>query len=342
VGIVLSLAFFFRFQMGFAMIGLGVWLVFFEKASYRTLAGMSMGFAMGTAFNVFLDSTFYGALTFTPYPYWTVNVSDGRAMGLAPVWHYVGILSLALTAPPLSIALLPFVVRGLYRKIADPYSLSVFFFLLAHFVIPHKEPRFLFPIVGILPVILGYGVRDYLDRLPFRPKHAAWVVGVGAVVLVSLLVNTILLVTLLFVPVAQHVAFAKKLNDYFDGGAPVKLIFYQRTPYQTPVARNVATYYVLAQKPNIETRTIEDRSQFLNRVKKHKKGTYFVSTYDRLVRDNLVAEMDCIPLARSSELLLLVNPWWQERSGTVLPELWTLYDCEGARAKKPRGAHRQS
>ena len=41
VGFVLSLAFFFRFQMGFAMLGLGIWLIFFEKASPKIMAGLA-------------------------------------------------------------------------------------------------------------------------------------------------------------------------------------------------------------------------------------------------------------------------------------------------------------
>ena len=81
VGFVLSLAFFFRFQMGFAMLGLGIWLIFFEKASPKIMAGLATGFLIGTAGNVFLDSLYYGEFAFTPYTYWKVNIIDGRAMG---------------------------------------------------------------------------------------------------------------------------------------------------------------------------------------------------------------------------------------------------------------------
>jgi phosphatidylinositol glycan class B len=116
VGFVLSLAFFFRFQMGFAMIGLGIWLLFFEKASFRTLSGITLGFLIGTGLNVLLDSHYYGQFAFTPYTYWKINLIDGRAMRAKSVWNYMGILSVVLVAPPLSAFLLFFLGRGLRKS----------------------------------------------------------------------------------------------------------------------------------------------------------------------------------------------------------------------------------
>lgn len=333
VGFVLSLAFFFRFQMGFAMIGLGIWLLFFDKASWRTISGIVMGFLVGTALNVLLDSHYYGQFAFTPYTYWKINLIEGRAMGAKSVWNYVGILSVALAAPPLSAVLLFFVGRGLIKEIRDPYSLSVIFFLLLHCLVPHKEPRFLFPVFGILPVILGYGVRDYLDTLPARIREVGLSKTVKYLVSISVLVNAVLLLLLLFLPVAQHIAFSKQLNEYFDKNTPVTVIFYQRTPYETPSARNVATYYLHGKKPNIAMETIQGRSEFLRRVKDHEKNTYFVSTYDRLKKDHLLAEMDCTPLLVSSRFLVRVNALLERVTGAVLPELWALYDCKGGRAE---------
>ena len=331
VGFVLSLAVFFRFQMGFAMIGLLIWLLFFEKASSRTLAAMAMGFLLGTAFNVFLDSQFYGEFTFTPYNYWQLQITDGRVMRrVQSIWNFIGFLAVVFTAPPLSIILVPFLGRGFYKKFNDPYTLSVIFFLLVHFMVPHKEPRFLFPIFGILPVILGYGVRDYLNELPDKLRKKDFGGGVKLVVIVSALVNIVLLVILLFVPVAQHIKFTETLNDYFDEDVPVKVFFYQRTPYETPSEQLVATYYLHSKKPNIEMMTIDDRSKMLERMNAREKDTYFVSTYDRLVKNNLLDAMDsmfCKPLAVSSNFLVRVNAWLQELDGPVLPELWALYAC---------------
>jgi len=285
VGFVLSLAFFFRFQMGFAMLGLGIWLTFFEKASSKTIAGMATGFLIGTAFNVLVDSTYYGEFAFTPYTYWKINIIDARATGkVEPIWHYVGNLALFLTAPPVSFILLFFLGKGLYKKFDDPYSLSVIFFLLVHCLVPHKEPRFLFPVLGILPVIIGYGLGDYLDQLPDKIGKRDFAVGIRSLVFVSVLVNTVLLVILLLVPVAQHIAFTKTLNEYFDKDVPVTVIFYQRTPYETQTVQNIASYYLHSKKPNIELMTVNDRSEFLERMNNHEKGTYFVSTYDRLVK----------------------------------------------------------
>jgi len=333
VGFVLSLAFFFRFQMGLAMIGLGIWLLFFEKVSLQTISGIVLGFLVGTFLNVLLDSHFYGQFVFTPYKYWEINWITGRAMTPKSFWHYVNILSLALTAPPLSFILLFFLGRGLYKNFRDPYSLSVIFFILAHCFIPRKEERFLFPVFGILPVILGYGLRDYLNKLPTRLQKADLPSAVKFILLISTVLNAVLLLLLLFVPVAQHIGFSKKLNQYFTETIPVTVIFYQRTPYETPTARKVATYYLHGKKPNIMMKTIQKRSEFLRIVKDHEPGTYFVSTYDRLVKDNLLQEMDCKSLLISSGFLFRLNTLVERMGGPVLPELWALYACGGEKVE---------
>ena len=333
VGFILSLAFFFRFQMGFAMIGLGIWLLFFEKVSLPTISGIALGFLVGTFLNVLLDSHYYGQFAFTPYNYWEINLITGRAMGSNSVLHYVNILSLALMAPPLSIILLFFVGRGLYKNVRDPYSLSVIFFILLHCLVPHKEERFLFPIFGILTVILGYGLRDYLNKWPARIQKAHLPSAMKYIVLISVVFNAVLLILLLFVPIAQHIEFSKKLNQYFNTTIPVTVIFYQRTPYETPFARKVATYYLHGKKPNIAIKTIQDRSEFLRIVKDHEPGTYFVSTLDRLVKDNLLQEMDCKTLLISSSFLIRLNTLVERGGGPVLPELWALYACGGERTE---------
>jgi phosphatidylinositol glycan class B len=338
VGFVLSLAFFFRFQMGFAMIGLGIWFLFFDRPSFRILTGIAVGFLLGTALNVCLDSLYYGEFAFTPYNYWKTNIIDKRALRTAKsVWNYVGILSVVLSAPPLSAVLLFFVGRGLYKKFSDPYCLSVIFFFLVHALVPHKEPRFMFPIFGILPVILGYGLRDYLSKLPAEIRKTDFSTLVRRTVVISAVVNVVLLTLMLFVPVAQHIAFSKKLNDYFDRDRAATVVFYQRTPYETPSVRNVATYYLHSKKPNLTFVTIQDRSEFLETMRHHEEGTYFVSTYDRLVKDKLVDEMDCKPLLVASRPLVLVNRLLQKMNGPVLPEQWALYDCGRERAQERPG-----
>jgi phosphatidylinositol glycan class B len=329
VGFVLSLAFFFRFQMGFAMIGLGIWFLFVDRASFQIIVGMLAGFLLGTALNITLDSLYYGNFVFTPYNYWETNIIDRRALSSPDsVWNYVGILAAAFAVPPLSVVLLFFMGRGLYKELKDPYSLSVISFLLIHSLVPHKEPRFLFPLIGILPVILGYGLRDYLNGLPREIREADFSFRFRFMVWFSMGLNAALLVLLLFVPVSQYIAFSKKLNDYFDEGTTATVVFYQRTPYETQLLQNVAAYYLHFKKPNLEFTKVLHGPEFLEKMHDHEKEIYFVSTYDRLVRDHLVEEMDCEMLLVSSRLMVWINRWWERKlKGPVIPELWALYEC---------------
>ncbi|HUQ66867.1 MAG TPA: hypothetical protein VM101_11965, partial [Flavitalea sp.] len=77
-GFLFSLAFYFRLQIATALLGFGIWLVFFEKRYYHILP-MTAGFGAGVFLNLLLDHGYYHEWIFTPYAYYHVNINEGRA-----------------------------------------------------------------------------------------------------------------------------------------------------------------------------------------------------------------------------------------------------------------------
>jgi phosphatidylinositol glycan class B len=60
-GFLLGFAFFFRFQMAFAIIGIGLWLLVFKKASVMELVVFFLSFCASCGINVGVDRWFYGS-----------------------------------------------------------------------------------------------------------------------------------------------------------------------------------------------------------------------------------------------------------------------------------------
>ena len=157
------MAFYIRFQLGFALVGFSIWLLFVDRISMKTAIVLIGGFLIGIAINLLLDGLYYGSWVLTPYNYFKFNILEGGASGFgeSSVWYYIGILAGLLTAPPLSILLFFLLIFGSVKRLNSVYTLTALFFLLAHFMVGHKEERFLFSVVGVLPIILGYGMLSY-------------------------------------------------------------------------------------------------------------------------------------------------------------------------------------
>ena len=131
-GFLFSLSFYCRFQMGFAIAGFGVWMIFFEK-QYLKLIPVIVGFIIGASANTLLDYHFYHQFIITPYSYFHVNINQGKAssFGTSSFLVYVGVLAATVTVPPLSLFLLYYSIKPSLKKYSQPVFIAVVFLLLA-------------------------------------------------------------------------------------------------------------------------------------------------------------------------------------------------------------------
>ena len=155
-GVAFGLAFEFRFQVGFMVLGAILWLLYRSRrpatgAALNALA-LLFGFALAVCAGTLVDRWGYGFWTFVPWNYLKVNILQGKVstFGVSPVWGYIPIL-LKRTGGLGDLVLLLMVVFWI-RKPRSLITWVTVPFILVHFLIGHKEDRFLFPMIYFTPL----------------------------------------------------------------------------------------------------------------------------------------------------------------------------------------------
>ncbi|NCA84523.1 MAG: hypothetical protein EOM83_03005 [Clostridia bacterium] len=221
-GLLLGLAFLFRYQTAFASAGLLLWLLLINKTRLRQFIPLiTAGFAIVLA-GVALDSWWYQALAFVPWNYFneTLLQSDPAAFGTAP-WYYYFFYIFRYAFFPLGIVILA-AVAGLV--ITKPKSLFVWIitpYLLIHILIPHKEVRFLFPLANFVAVVVYLAIAAVGMRLK--------VLAIRKVLLVVLiligLINLIAVIPASFSPAGSGRGEAMKTINQIVKHVPADLYY---------------------------------------------------------------------------------------------------------------------
>lgn len=168
MGFLAAVSFLFRFQIAFALFGFFSWLFFMRVESKRFYLKYITAFIMVLIFGFLLDSWFYETLTFTPFNYLNefIATNDKSNYGASP-WYYY--LEKIITFPRLFIGI-PLFISLLFFFIKNPKNMFTWIlvsFLFFHSIVGHKEERFMFPMVFMLPLILSFGYSKYLyNRKP--------------------------------------------------------------------------------------------------------------------------------------------------------------------------------
>lgn len=221
-GLLLALSFFFRFQMAFAILGLLLWLLWKARPLPQVLAGLLCGAAIGVSLNLWADYSFYGHWVLTPYNYFHANIVEDVASqyGVQPWYAYIGMF-LNTAAPPISILLLGLFFLGLVRRPAHPLVFIVVFFLLGHISVPHKELRFLYPVLLPFLAICLFGLESLSDSFK---ASGGWRITLR----VLLGINAALLLFRIFTPAKPNHYYYRYLYHY---PRPVHLITLGRGIY---------------------------------------------------------------------------------------------------------------
>jgi len=171
-GMLIGTGFWLRYHIGFMIAGFGLWMLFIERASFKSIFLISLGFIAASGINVALDRWGYGVWTFTPWNYFNTGIIQDRASayGIAPFWYYPVLIWREYGAGTLA----AFFVAVIYW-IKFPKSVFTwmgFFFFIGHAIVPRKETRFLIPLFFLTPWYLaslaallesrGFSLKKYL------------------------------------------------------------------------------------------------------------------------------------------------------------------------------------
>lgn len=267
-GMLLGFSFFFRFQIAFAIIGLVLWLLIINKTKLMNLIFIALSGMVAVIICVALDSWFYGQFVFTPYNYFFNNIIQNKIahFGASPWWYYIEHL-IHNSLAPFWILLVFFFFYGLYKKPKDIFTWCLVPFLLFHFIIVHKEMRFMFPITFGFTYMVAVGIDNIINIQKVR-KYGQTIFVLLVVLNTPLLLNNMLLLADNVLSAYQYlynrspdketVLLSRGLNCFYKWG--LKINFYNSPnvkciefkddeDFQNYVATNMSdTLYVLENK----------------------------------------------------------------------------------------------
>ncbi len=165
MGIVAALGFEFRYQIAFALIGILLWILLIGRYRLQVWCIATMGFLGMLALCTALDCWFYEKFVIAPYNYYYMNIvmHVAAAYGVSPWYTYfiqLGIIPCLALGIPIILS----VCIGTFKHYRNPVVWAFWTFLLIHSAISHKEPRFLFPIMPLLPLFLVWAYEPILDK----------------------------------------------------------------------------------------------------------------------------------------------------------------------------------
>jgi len=205
-GIFLGFSIFFRFQISFAILGLGFWLVFVKKNQWKNLLIISSFAILSMAACIYLDYWFYGTFAFTPYNYYKFTVLSGRTQVGDPWWYYFALFILN-AIPPISIFLLIFFVIGIYKYPKNIFAISFLFFLIIHMMFGNKEMRYMFPVSFSFIYLTALGMDYIYDRYKLSKVYST-------IFTFMIILNFIILIPRSIAPASEKAPFYNFLNNY--------------------------------------------------------------------------------------------------------------------------------
>jgi len=155
MGVFLGLSFVFRFQTAFMSLGLLLWLLLIQKIQIRQLCTIMLGAFFIFVGGTIIDYWFYQGFNLTFYNYFFENVvkNDAAHFGIFP-WHFY-ITSLFENAGfPIALLIIICLILYIFFYPKGIITWILVPFIAVHLIIPHKELRFMFPLVNLLPMII--------------------------------------------------------------------------------------------------------------------------------------------------------------------------------------------
>ena len=241
IGLLLGLSFLFRYQTGFLIAGLISWHLLIKKNIGNTLS-LILGVMIMFGTGILIDRWFYGNWTVTSWNYFYQNIIQNKVsdFGIRPWWYYLEKIFIE-GIPPFSLVFIAGFVLFFIFKRKDLLTWTLLPFLFIHFIIGHKEIRFLFPIIGFLPVMIIKSVEIIQER-GNKTFHETKIVKIFVKLFWA--VNLVFLIIIAFTPADGQISLYRKVYSYYQG--PVTMYYTKDNPYNRVLDIN---FY---KRPNLE------------------------------------------------------------------------------------------
>jgi|GEM_PF-814065 len=170
IGVIFGLSFLFRYQSAIMVFGLALWLLVFRLRQIRYWLLMFSGFLIAVGAGVVLDYWLYGEWVLSAVNYFRANLIDGVAatFGVEPWWWYLKELVYGRAMLLLNVSYGILILIFLVSKFKHPITWIFVPFLIIHFLIGHKEMRFIYPVLIFLPYMFTSSLQLIDDKIKSR------------------------------------------------------------------------------------------------------------------------------------------------------------------------------
>ncbi len=211
VGMFFGLAFLARYQVGFMLLGLGLWMIFIDKISHKHIFFILLSGVFALLLGAGFDWWLYGEPTLSSWQYfkWHYDGLTSASGGISklvhePWWFYIYYAAVQLI-PPLTL-LLPIAVIAFWILFpANPITWLTVPFVLFHTYFGHKEMRYLFPLLPFAPIMFAMVCIELNQRfklMELKYIRYPWQLLFG----ISVFLNAILVILVLSLPASKEVA----------------------------------------------------------------------------------------------------------------------------------------
>ena len=276
IGLIFGFAFIFRYQVGLLISGLLLWLLIIDKFEFKKIFLIGSGIIIAILIGVLIDKWFYGSWTFSAWNYFQYNILKGKVsnFGVQP-WHFYITEIFWKGVPPFSLFLIFIPLFWFIFKPKNILTWVLIPYLLVHIFIGHKELRFLFPLINIIPLFMILGFQELEKEkfkkigLIFQGKKWKWFIYLFVVI------NSIYLINICFRPADYYVSLYQFIYKNYKG-VKTELIFSNKDPYLR--APEPANFY---KSKNLTTKSVlnPDSLQYVVKENKFDKILFMTNTF---------------------------------------------------------------
>ncbi len=197
-----------------------VWAWVMKKTDARHLLRIVVGAMTALAAGVLIDRLAYGTFTLTLWNYFTAALSGEEAARFTalPLHQYLLFAFKYATVPVAALLLMALGSLFLLDR-RHPLPWLILPFLIAHSILPIKEPRFLFPLAPLMPWLLMAAWDALCARWPKTMSRTLWM----RILFPFAALNALALLVALLTPAGNgRIHLAHAINDRF-GTTPVHI-----------------------------------------------------------------------------------------------------------------------
>ncbi|MGG9971527.1 hypothetical protein ACQ33O_07005 [Ferruginibacter sp. SUN002] len=294
-GIFLGISFLCRFQSAILSISLFIWLALIKKESATNILKIFSGAVIIFLLGIMIDRWFYGNFTFTSWNYFYNTILDDttKDFGHSKLYAYIKVI---LVRPSILIGL-PLIFSLLILFIKDRRNLFLWIavpFIIIHSFIPHKEYRFLFPLMNFIPIIIIMGIQ----LLKIKQSRTVSII-VNTILIISFMANAIILIGVATRAADGRVAISKYLHKNYSD-KPIKVFYTYWSDYFTPEIP--ANFYKEKNVELVRVSSIQDITTApadttkINFVVLRKNGMDSYIESDQLTKLGYKKEMQSLPV----------------------------------------------